>query len=221
VSTIYVILALALGYLSGSVNYAIIVSRLVSGKDIREVGNLNPGTANVTRSIGKFWGVVVGILDGLKSFAPMFITSLFFSTTEPSGFFVIMGAGLAALIGHWKPVFHGFNGGRGVGCIIGIYLFILPVEFIISFLLGGFAVIFFFKNVKFRYGRWVPIMFVLISPFLTLVLNFFIHIDVIGTITLGGHPWFVVIGAFITSFSMLFINFTFMGRRVDEYKQSR
>jgi glycerol-3-phosphate acyltransferase PlsY len=46
---------LILAYLSGSVNYAIIVTRLVIGKDIRTLGNKNPGTANVGRNVGKGW----------------------------------------------------------------------------------------------------------------------------------------------------------------------
>ena len=58
--------ALALGYLSGSVNYAILVTRLVLRQDIRELGNKNPGTANVARNVGKGWAALVFFADLLK-----------------------------------------------------------------------------------------------------------------------------------------------------------
>ena len=50
---------LVLAYASGSVNYAIVVTRIVAGKDIRELGNKNPGTANVGRNLGRGWAAVV------------------------------------------------------------------------------------------------------------------------------------------------------------------
>ena len=50
---IIAILLLIPAYLFGSLNYAVIVTRLVTGKDIRTLGNNNPGTENVGRNVGK------------------------------------------------------------------------------------------------------------------------------------------------------------------------
>ena len=212
-------LMILLGYLSGSVSYAIIISRLVARKDIRTLGNRNAGTMNVLRSVGRGWGVLVGVLDGAKSLAPMLVARLlWFPDRSASDFFVILAVGIAALIGHWKPIFHRFKGGRGVGCIIGIFLFVVPVEFLGSFLLGGLVVVFFVKKVRFRFGRWVPIMFVIITPFLTLALNFLLDVRISAAVSIGGHEWYILVGAFVASLSMLGINLTFMGTRVDELK---
>lgn len=213
------IVVVLLGYLSGSVSYAIIITKATAKTDIRSIGNKNAGTMNVLRSVGKGAGVLVGVLDGLKSLLPMlFARLLWFREVSALHFFIVFAVGIAALIGHWKPLFYGFKGGRGVGCIIGIFVFIIPFEFLISFLLGGTIVLVFIHGVKYRLGRWVPIMFVLITPFLTLALNFLVEVRISPFYSLGGHEWYVLVGVFCTSLAMLLINFTFMGKRVDELK---
>ena len=208
-----------IGYLSGSVSYAVIFTRAIARTDIRAIGNKNAGTMNVLRSVGKGPGVLVGVLDGLKSLLPMLLARLlWFREASAVHFFIVLAVGIAALVGHWKPVFFGFKGGRGVGCIVGIFLFMIPFEFLISFLIGGVIVVVFIRGVKYRLGRWVPIMFVLITPFLTLALNFLVELRISVHYSLGGHQWYVLVGVFATSLSMLLINLTFMGRRVDELK---
>ena len=72
------LLMAALGYLSGSVNYAIIVTRLLRGRDIREVDSHNPGAANVFRNVGPAWGLLVGLMDALKSLLPILLGRLLF-----------------------------------------------------------------------------------------------------------------------------------------------
>ena len=206
-----------LGYLSGAVSYAIIVARLVAGDDIRTLGNRNAGTMNVARSVGKGWGVPVGIMDGLKALLPMLLArELWFPEVEAVDFFIVLAVGLAAIVGHWRPLFHGFRGGRSVGCVMGVYLFIVPFEFVIAFVLGGLIVILFLKNVQYKYGQWTPIMFIIITPILTLALNSVINLEVSARYSFGGHPPFVIVGVFIVSVAMLAINISFMGHRMGE-----
>ncbi|MBT3273782.1 MAG: glycerol-3-phosphate acyltransferase, partial [Spirochaetales bacterium] len=158
---------IVLGYLFGSINNAIIITRLVKGEDIRTQGNFNAGTMNVLRTVGKPWGILVAVLDALKAALPMLISRLvWFDDLSPAAFFAVFAAGAAAIIGHWKPIYHNFKGGRSVGCSLGVYLFIVPFEFIISFLISGLFVIAFIKNVKFKFGQWVPIVFIVFTPFL-------------------------------------------------------
>jgi len=217
----YALLIITASYLSGSINYAIIISRIIAGKEIRDIGNLNPGTMNVFRSIGKKWGIIVGFLDSLKSFVPMLLAKLYlFKGDTAVDSFTILLIGMAAVAGHCWPVFYKFNGGRGVGPIIGLFLIFVPAEFLVSIILAILVVAIFFRNVEFRWGRWVPMMFITITPFLTLGLNFFVDIPWFADISLGGHPWYILVCAFCVSFYMLFINFAFMGNRVDEYKGS-
>jgi len=69
---------LFVGYLIGSILFAHLITRIISGKNIRELGNLNPGAYNVFTQVNKFWGVVSGLLDAVKALLPMMIASYFF-----------------------------------------------------------------------------------------------------------------------------------------------
>ncbi|RKX76434.1 MAG: glycerol-3-phosphate acyltransferase [Spirochaetes bacterium] len=208
---LYFILFLIIGYLSGSINYAIIITRLVSGKDIRKIGNRNPGGANVGRTIGKLWGATVIILDLLKGFIPMFLARvlLFRGELLPLHFLALAATGIAAIAGHCVPVFYGFKGGRGVATSIGVYLFFVPVELFVSMLIGFAIVMLFIKNVRYRIGRWTPIIFVTITPFLTLASSLSIDIPLFAHLSIGGHGWSTIVSVFLISFSILFINFSF------------
>jgi len=218
---LYLLIMVMVGYLSGSVNYAIIVSRLVSGKDIREIGNNNPGAANVFRTVGKGWGLLVGLLDALKSFTPMLIARLFlFTGNNYADFWALYVVGIAAVIGHIKPIYYGFKGGGGLSAVLGLYMFMLPVEYSVSLLLGGLIVIKFFKGFKYKFGRWTPIMSVVITPFLTLALNYLIHIPLFAHISIGGHPWYIIVGAFGTSLVMLGMNLPFLLKQTRESRET-
>ena len=214
-----IIIALLLSYLSGSVNYAIIITKLVKGVDIRTIGNLNPGTSNVVRNVGKGWGILVGFLDGMKGFIPIILARLIlFQGDSNLDFAILYVMGMAAVTGHCKPIFYNFKGGGGIGTMLGVSLFFIPVEFLVSLIIGGLIVIFFFKNVKFKYGQWTPIMFVTLTPVLRTITYFVIDLPLFAHISIGGDPLAVVLGAWVMSFLILFFNISFMGKRADEYK---
>ena len=221
-TTIFILVSCAAvltGYLSGSVNYAIIITRAVAGKDIRQIGNKNPGTSNVVRSVGKKWGFLVGFLDAFKIFAPLVLTRIFlFPDDSNLHFSILYLMGIAGVVGHCLPVFYGFKGGGGIGTMQGVSLFFIPIEYLLSMLIGGTIVLLFFKGVKYKYGQWTPIMFVSITPFLTLLLSLTINIPLFAHISIGGHPWSVVAGVFVLSFTILGLNIGFMRSRAEELK---
>ena len=199
--------ALALGYLSGSVSYAILVTRLVLRRDIRELGNKNPGTANVARNVGKGWAAVVFFADLLKGFLPMLLVRLLlFPADTALAAFVTVAAGLAAITGHCKPVFFGFRGGGGIATAIGVYLFFVPVELFASMLVGFGLVMLFVKSTRYRFGRWTPIMFVALTPLATLALSLWVDIPLIASVSLGGHSWPVVAAVFAISIFLILMN---------------
>jgi len=199
--------ALALGYLSGSVSYAILVTRLVLRRDIRELGNKNPGTANVARNVGKGWAAVVFFADLLKGFLPMLLVRLLlFPADTALATFVTVAAGLAAITGHCKPVFFGFRGGGGIATAIGVYLFFVPVELFASMLVGFGLVMLFVKSTRYRFGRWTPIMFVALTPLATLALSLWVDIPLIASVSLGGHSWPVVAAVFAISIFLILMN---------------
>jgi acyl phosphate:glycerol-3-phosphate acyltransferase len=201
------IAAILIGYLSGSVNYAIIITKLVMGVDIRKLGNLNPGTSNVMREVGKPWGILVGTLDGLKGLIPIVLFRIFFfkEFTNPD-FAILYLVGIAAVLGHCKSIFLHFTGGGGIGTMLGVSLFFVPIEFVFSLLLGGAIVLIFFKNATFKFGQKTPIMFVAITPFLSLLTALLMDIPLFAHISIGGHLPATVIGNFVMAFLLLGMN---------------
>ena len=103
-------LALVLAYLIGSVDFGVIVPRLM-GRDIYAEGSGNPGTSNVFRTVGKKAAAVVLLGDSLKGLVAAAVGA---SLVDPV---VGFAAALAAVVGHCFPVWHRFRGGRGVATV--------------------------------------------------------------------------------------------------------
>ena len=141
-----IILVMAIAYLLGSVNIAIIVTKLFTGKDIRTMGSGNAGFTNVMRSVGKAAGILTFIGDFLKCVVAVIIGGLIFRTmssdanaTELSGYGRYL-AGMCCFLGHIYPIYFKFKGGKGVVTMAALSAVInLPV-FAVSFL--TFAVTF-------------------------------------------------------------------------------
>lgn len=101
-------LCLVLGYLIGSLNFAIIYSKLRKD-DIRNHGSKNAGATNVLRTYGKTPAIIVFLLDILKGvIAVLIVRSVF------SGEIYECTAALGAVLGHNFPVYYKFSGGKGV-----------------------------------------------------------------------------------------------------------
>ena len=109
-------------YLIGGIPTAYLVTRLLIGKDIRKLGDHNPGAANVFRNVSPKAGVAVGVVDILKgALAVLLVRGLMDSTA------LEFMAGIAVLAGHNWPVHLGFRGGRGAATAIGVLLSTVPV----------------------------------------------------------------------------------------------
>lgn len=117
------IIAVASGYLLGSIPTAYIVSRRVTGKDIRRLGGGNVGGLNTYREVGALPALVVGIGDLGKGAAAVAIAYWLLGV---SPLFVML-AGLAAVIGHMWMLFLKFSGGKGMGAAFGALLVLMPV----------------------------------------------------------------------------------------------
>ncbi|PKB66732.1 MAG: hypothetical protein BZY81_06435 [SAR202 cluster bacterium Io17-Chloro-G4] len=109
-------------YLIGGIPSAYLVTRLVIGQDIRNLGDHNPGAANVFRNVSPRAGITVGVVDILKgALAVLLVRGLMDSTA------LEFMAGFAVLAGHNWPFHMGFRGGRGAATAIGVLLPTLPV----------------------------------------------------------------------------------------------
>ncbi|PWM35283.1 MAG: acyl-phosphate glycerol 3-phosphate acyltransferase [Clostridiales bacterium] len=123
------------GYLLGSLNFSIMVSRLFKGEDIRNYGSKNAGMTNILRTYGKKYAVMVGVGDFCKGVCAVFIGRLIFSLMGVTLFDAGYAAGAAALLGHLFPLYFGFKGGKGVLTGLGVVLTLSPLSFAIIVLL--------------------------------------------------------------------------------------
>ncbi len=131
------LLSAVIGYLLGSISFAIIVTRRFSGKDIRSFGSGNAGATNVLRSQGKLPALLTFLGDLAKSMASVYVGGVLLRTlqlapqTDPAlltsnpEHLALIGsylAGLCCVLGHIYPVFYGFRGGKGVMTVFGMTL---------------------------------------------------------------------------------------------------
>lgn len=105
----------------GGISTAYIATRLLTGQDIRELGDRNAGAANVFRSVSPRAGLLVGAVDILKGVATIVLARGLVDSTG-----LEMSAGLAVLAGHNWPVHLRFRGGRGAATAIGVLIAMLP-----------------------------------------------------------------------------------------------
>jgi glycerol-3-phosphate acyltransferase PlsY len=128
------------GYLLGSVNFAVLVSKRY-GVDILKEGSGNPGATNVKRVLGKGPGNLVFALDALKGAAGTYLPFLLADAVSPGApRFEVLVAGLAGtLLGHCFSCFLGFKGGKGVASTIGGLLVLLPIPIVIGAALWAIA----------------------------------------------------------------------------------
>lgn len=106
-----------LGYLLGSVPFAVIVSRAFRLADPRSFGSGNPGATNVLRSGSKAAALLTLLGDASKGWLAMFL-----ALRVGAGDTAIAAAGLAAFLGHVFPFTLGFKGGKGVATALGVLL---------------------------------------------------------------------------------------------------
>ena len=131
------ILVLLVPYLLGSINSAVLISRLLYRDDVRKYGSGNAGLTNMLRTFGKRAAVLTLLGDILKTVLAIFLAGLFLGfryrmslSFNPACYI----AGLACVIGHIKPVFYGFRGGKGVLCASTAILLLSPPVFLVLFL---------------------------------------------------------------------------------------
>lgn len=109
------------GYLLGSLSFALLLVRWRTGKDIRTEGSGNAGATNVLRAYGKGLGLAVALLDVAKGAAAVLLVKAV--TADPR---YAAAAGFAAVLGHVFPLYFGFRGGKGVATAVGAFLALAP-----------------------------------------------------------------------------------------------
>ncbi|MFC1629710.1 glycerol-3-phosphate acyltransferase [Patescibacteria group bacterium] len=114
------ILWIITSYLLGSIPFGYLVGR-ACGKNVLQVGWRKTSGSNVFKNVGKWQGVLTGLLDVLKGALAVFGAQQLGLTTELQVF-----SGVAAVAGHNWSLFLEFAGGRGIGTFIGAFLVLAP-----------------------------------------------------------------------------------------------
>jgi glycerol-3-phosphate acyltransferase PlsY len=115
----HILLALAFGYLLGSIPFGLVLTRLTGGPDPRAVGSGNIGATNVLRTGRKSLAAATLLGDLLKGTVAVLVAQQFGLGAAIAGG---LAAGLGAVLGHVFPVWLGFKGGKGVATYIGVLL---------------------------------------------------------------------------------------------------
>ncbi len=125
------IIVIIIGYLLGSINSAYIITRLLTGKDIRQLGGGNAGARNVFREVGLGAAIGVAIFDVGKGAAAVAIAHRLLNVPlhEPNLFVLL--AGIAVVAGHMWSIYLKFTGGNGLAATIGALAILLPWELLI------------------------------------------------------------------------------------------
>jgi glycerol-3-phosphate acyltransferase PlsY len=118
------LLALA-AYLSGSVPYGLLLTRLLAGVDVRTVGSGNIGATNAARAGGRKLGLLVLALDVAKAVVPILVARALLRDA-PRAELSLTAVAVAAFAGHVYPVWLRFKGGKGVATGLGIFAVLAP-----------------------------------------------------------------------------------------------
>ena len=165
-------------YLYGSVSNAIIISSFAK-KDVRNLGSKNPGTMNMFRALGFWYGLPTLILDISKGIIPSLIG--WYVLGEPFTFGAtrigLYVCATLSIIGHVFPVFYKFKGGKGVAGTIGVCFLLDWKITLISFVVGVIIIV--ITKIGF-----LGSFFILGVPCIFESINCFVTGDVIGGIVL-------------------------------------
>ena len=118
-------------YLLGSISSAYILTKWKKGIDIRLVGSGNAGAVNVGRIIGKKYGIGVAVFDIIKGIVPIMFARLLLVPM-----YMIIPIGAAVIIGHNWPIYFQFRGGNGLAALMGVLVYLMPAETIVTFIVG-------------------------------------------------------------------------------------
>ena len=124
--------AVVLSYVSGSIPAAFLAGRW-GGVDLRAHGSGNLGATNVLRVLGPRIGMLVFGVDIAKGALPVWFLPPLTGTTGDKQTWIAVACGLAAIIGHIRPVFLGFGkGGKGVATTCGVFLALAPLQTVLT-----------------------------------------------------------------------------------------
>lgn len=187
---LFIALSIIIGYLLGSINSAVIISRLFYKEDIRTQGSKNAGLTNMLRVYGVKAAVFTFIGDFCKGIIAVCIGYIMGDVL-----FACLGGGFA-VIGHIFPAYFGFKGGKGVLTTFSVLIVITPIPTLIAFglfvivvlltryvslgsILAAFSipfVVYFLGDKLLSYGGLSPVFFLTASMALIVIVKHYTNI---------------------------------------------
>jgi acyl phosphate:glycerol-3-phosphate acyltransferase len=133
------IAGIVVAYLLGSIPFAYLAGRLLKGIDLRKHGSGNLGATNVYRTLGAPAAVVVLLADVAKGAVPvLWFPGVFGATARPQEW--ALAYGLAAIVGHVRPVFLLWRGGgKGIATAAGVFGSLVPLALLVAVVVFAFA----------------------------------------------------------------------------------
>lgn len=110
----------AIAYLLGSIPFGVLIVKARGGPDVRSTGSGNIGAANVARSAGAFAGILTLLCDAGKGYLAVWIAARWVHGSTSARWMI--GAAVAAVIGHIFPLWLRFKGGKGVATMFGAFI---------------------------------------------------------------------------------------------------
>ncbi len=135
------LLSIVIAYILGSIPFGYLLTRVVTGRDVRASGSGNIGATNVLRTAGKKLGIATLALDILKGTLAVIIAQVLTSSDPVS----MALAAFAVSAGHVFPVFLNFKGGKAVATFAGAFGYLMPVPLLLT------VIVFVFMVAKTRY----------------------------------------------------------------------
>jgi glycerol-3-phosphate acyltransferase PlsY len=193
IEIIRIILLVITSYLIGSIPFCNIIAKIHSNKDLREIGDGNPGGWNLVFNISKYWGAVGIALDLLKGFFPYLIV-LKITGIEIAAII----AGCAAVAGHNYSPYMKLSGGKGMAATIGLLFSISPYTII------AFGISILFSLFLIRNMIWAVILSIVFSGiFLCLIKDSLIYLIMVMLLLI------IIVPRYINHSIAIGINFKF------------
>ena len=126
-----------IAFFSGAIPFSIILTKILSGKDVREIGDNNPGAVNAWKSAGAYVGLIVMFLEFLKAILPIAIAIRFFDLNGYNLVFI----SLMPIFGHSFSPFLKFRGGKALAVTAAMWLALFQFE--AAIVIFGLLAIFF------------------------------------------------------------------------------
>lgn len=180
-TAICVLICAIIPYILGSVNFALVISKVFYHDDIRKYGSGNAGMTNMLRTYGKLAGISTLLCDMLKASVSVWLGIFVFN------YFGGYMAGFFCMFGHIFPVFFKFKGGKGVATLAAMILTIDPICFVILFIifviivactkyisLGSVICCMLYPIITYKLNSWNS-GFAVIFSFLTAAIVIFMH----------------------------------------------